>query len=255
MYMYVHTCTLWTFSTSVDEHLRLAGSDCINISVVVNCKIVVNRKILRITNMGHSMPNHLNFKIAPYVSWTPVGRILVPTSRSFLRYMYDPLKNHTLPPFPHSKLFWWPCLPFLRPTYISKMHINLKIIRRVNGIHFVSYACTPGVHVCVPNKDRPMSTLLGAMVGVWMWAHRNNGVWALFEHSVTSQLTNYGVWGPYHEKETGYGTFDNRNLQNGCHSPCYNFKPGMHLSDICLKKWKKNQRVIHGSQKWLGVGH
>ena len=127
MYMYVHKCTLWTFSTSVDEQLRLAGSDCINISVVVNCKIVVNRKILRITNMGHSMPNHLNFKIAPYVSWTPVGRILVPTSRSFLRYMYDPLKNHTLPPFPHSKLFWWPCLPFLRPTYISKMHINLKI--------------------------------------------------------------------------------------------------------------------------------
>ena len=125
--MYVHTCTLWTFSTSVDEHLRLAGSDCINISVVVNCKIVVNRKILRITNMGHSMPNHLNFKIAPYVSWIPVGRILVPTSRSFLRYMYDPLKNHTLPPFPHSKLFWWPCLPFWRPTYISKMHINLKI--------------------------------------------------------------------------------------------------------------------------------
>ena len=88
------------------------------------------------------------------------------------------------------------------------------------------------IHVCVPNKDRPMSTLLGAMVGVWMWAHRNNGVWALFEHSVTSQLTNYGVWGPYHEKETGYGTFDNRNWQNGCHSPCVTILS--QVSKLCI---------------------
>ena len=114
------------------------------------------------------------------------------------------------------------------------------------------------IHVCVPNKDRPMSTLLGAMVGVWMWAHRNNGVWALFEHSVTSQLTNYGVWGPYHEKETGYGTFDNRNLQNGCHSPCVTILS--QVSKLCI--WviyaskngkKKNQGVIHVCQKWLEV--
>ena len=88
----------------------------------------------------------------------------------------------------------------------------------MNDIQFVLYACTPGA--CVPNKDRPMSTLLGAMVRIWMWAHRNNvGVLALFEHSAASQITNCGVWGLISWKGNRVWNFYYRNLQTGCHSP------------------------------------